>query len=53
MDYDAAVSKATEAGLELPVEQAICGATPWDPQLQYRINTLKALPSALSRWKNR
>ncbi len=43
MDYDAAVSKATEAGLELPVEQANCGATPWDPQLQSRINTLKAV----------
>lgn len=42
-DYDAAVSSATGGGLELPVEQAICGPTPWDPQLQRRINTVKAV----------
>ncbi len=42
-DYDEAVSNASIAGLELPVEKAMCGATPWDPQLQFQINKVKSV----------
>ncbi len=42
-DYDEAVSNASSAGLELPVEKAQCGVTQWDPQLQFQINKVKAV----------
>ncbi len=42
-DYEEAVRNASNAGLELPVEKAICGATPWDPQLQILINKVKSV----------
>ena len=34
---------ASGSGLELPVEKVQCGETPWDPQLQFQINKVKAV----------